>query len=74
MTPERLRECLAAIRWSQHDLARALDCTPRLVRRWTVGDIAVPSIVAQWLDRLATTHREFPPPTNWRSNQGYGAK
>lgn len=75
MNTDRLRECLAAIRWSQHDLARALDCSPRLIRRWAVGQAAVPDAVAHWLDLLATTHERHPPPESWRSNPGYtGAK
>jgi transcriptional regulator with XRE-family HTH domain len=74
MNTERLRECLSAIRWSQHDLARALDCSPRLIRRWASGDAAVPDVVARWLATLASTHVNHPPPTDWRSNMGYAGK
>jgi transcriptional regulator with XRE-family HTH domain len=60
----RLRECLEALRWSQRELAAALGCNDRLVRRWTVGapSYAVPESVGEWLELLATTHIRHPPP------------
>jgi hypothetical protein len=65
MTPTRLRDCLEAIRWSQRELAAALGCNDRLVRRWAVGapGYAVPESVGEWLEALATTHIRHPPPT-----------
>jgi hypothetical protein len=68
MTPTRLRECLEILRWSQRELAAALGCNDRLVRRWAVGapDYAVPESVGKWLEVLATTHIRHPAPTDWR--------
>jgi hypothetical protein len=61
MTPDRLRECLALLRWSQRGLADALAMDERQVRRWASG-AAVPLSVALWLDQLATYHAKHPPP------------
>jgi transcriptional regulator with XRE-family HTH domain len=61
VTPDRLRECLALLRWSQRGLAEALDCDERQIRRWAAG-AAVPPAVAAWLDRLAAYHERHPPP------------
>ena len=61
MTPQRLRECLALLRWSQRGLADALDADERQVRRWAAG-AAIPPAVAAWLDRLAAYHAKHPPP------------
>jgi hypothetical protein len=62
MTPTRLRECLDALRWSQRDLAAALGCNDRLVRRWAAGapGRAVPESVGKWLEVLSTTHIRHP--------------
>jgi len=62
MTPDRLRECLALLRWSQRGLADALGADERQVRRWSAGSYAIPEAVAVWLDRLATFHAKHPPP------------
>lgn len=61
MTPDRLRECLAALDWTQRSLARLLDVDERQVRRWAAG-ASVPAPVAAWLDRLAAYHTKHPPP------------
>jgi transcriptional regulator with XRE-family HTH domain len=61
MTPARLRECLALLRWSQRGLAEALACDERQVRRWAAG-ATVPPAIAAWLDRLAAYHARNPPP------------
>lgn len=62
MTPDRLRECLALLRWSQRGLADALGADERQVRRWADGSYAIPEPVAAWLDRLAAYHAKHPPP------------
>jgi transcriptional regulator with XRE-family HTH domain len=76
MTPTRLRECLESLRWSQRELAAALGCNDRLVRRWAVGapGYAVPESLGEWLEVLATTHIRHPPPTDWRRPQSDVAK
>ena len=66
MTPDRLREALALLRWSQRGLAEALDCADRLVRRWTAGDSDIPISVGAGLETLAQVHASAPPPTGWR--------
>ena len=71
MTPTRLRECLEALRWSQRELAAALGCNDRLVRRWAMGapGYAVPESVGEWLEVLATTHIRHLAPTDWHRGQ-----
>lgn len=66
MTPTRLRECLALLRWSQRGLAEALRQDERQVRRWASGQYDVPAEVAAWLERLAAHHAQNPPPQDRR--------
>jgi hypothetical protein len=62
MTPTRLRECLALLRWSQRGLAEALDRPEGTVRQWARGAVRVPEPVADWLDRAGRWHAKNPPP------------
>lgn len=62
MTPARLRECLALLRWSQRGLATAIGYDDRLVRRWVSGDRPIPEDVASWLEQAAAWHAAHPPP------------
>ena len=66
MSPARLRECLALLRWSQRGLAEALNCDDRLVRRWAAGDGTVPPDVVGWLERAAAFHVANPAPDGWK--------
>ncbi|WP_288582331.1 hypothetical protein [uncultured Methylobacterium sp.] len=66
MSPGRLREVLALLRWSQRGLADALECDDRMVRRWAAGDGEIPVDLASWLETLAQVHEAAPPPTTWR--------
>lgn len=66
MTADRLRACLALLRWSQRGLAEALECDDRLVRRWASGDAEIPVSVAAWIETLAQSHAAAPPPKAWR--------
>ncbi len=66
MSPNRLREALSLLRWSQRGLAEALGCDDRLVRRWASGDATVPPDVATWLADLAEAHARRPAPEGWR--------
>lgn len=66
MSPTRLREVLALLRWSQRGLSDALGCDDRLVRRWASGDASVPPDVAAWLESLATILERHPAPEGWR--------
>jgi hypothetical protein len=60
MTPDRLRECLALLHWSQRGLAEILFCDDRLVRRWAQGSEPIPQSIAGWLERLADTAEAMP--------------
>jgi DNA-directed RNA polymerase specialized sigma24 family protein len=73
MTPTRLRECLALLRWSQRGLADQLQRPEGTVRQWARGAVQIPDDVAAWLeriapragrlhDRLEALHRENPAP------------
>ena len=62
MTPDRLRECLALLRWSQRSLAAALAVDERQVRRWATGAAVIPEQVAAWLERRAAAMAADPPP------------
>ena len=73
MTPERLRECLSLLGWSQNHLADVLGLKrPDLVQRWARGasGYTVPEPVAEWIEWLATTVQELratrPPPADWK--------
>jgi transcriptional regulator with XRE-family HTH domain len=61
MTPDRMRQCLAAMHWSQQELSRTLGVDPRQVRRWATGS-RVPPDVAAWLEACGQWHEENPPP------------
>ena len=74
MSPDRFRECLALLRWSQRGLADALECDNRLVRRWAAGDAEIPASVAAWLETLAKVLAEMPAPTGWRRRSFAGSK
>ena len=63
MTPDRFRECLAMLHWSQRGVAEILYCDDRLVRRWADGSEPVPESVERWLEGLARAHQALPSPT-----------
>lgn len=62
MTPARLAECLALLRWSQRGLAAALGRPEATVRQWLAGKVRVPEPVGAWLETLAEAHARNPPP------------
>ena len=66
MTPDRFRECLAALRWSQRALADALGVHQTTARRWATGDGTIPVNVAQWLEELTAAHLAQPLPVGWQ--------
>lgn len=66
MTPTRLRECLAALHWTQRGLAAILGCSDSLTRRWAAGSDTVPPAVAAWLEGLTAAHAAHPVPQDWR--------
>jgi transcriptional regulator with XRE-family HTH domain len=66
VTPDRLRDCLTALRWTQRGFAEALECDDRLVRRWAAGGAEIPASVAAWIETLAKVHEGLPPPQGWK--------
>ncbi|WP_424138676.1 hypothetical protein [Roseomonas chloroacetimidivorans] len=63
MTPTRLRECIALLRWSQRGLADALGIDEARVRKWARGVGEVPEDIAAWLERRAEAMASDPPPS-----------
>lgn len=62
MTPDRLRECLATVRWKQTHFAETVGRPESTVRQWLSGASRIPDDVAAWLDKLARYHDRNPPP------------
>jgi DNA-binding transcriptional regulator YiaG len=62
MTPDRLRECLDAIGWSQRAFADYVAVNERQVRRWATGQYRIPNPIAAWIDTLARFHEAHPAP------------
>jgi ribosome-binding protein aMBF1 (putative translation factor) len=52
MTPDRFRECLQSLQWSQRFFAGFIRKDDRLVRRWASGDAPIPEEVATILERI----------------------
>ncbi|MCP1243866.1 helix-turn-helix domain-containing protein [Acetobacter lambici] len=66
MTPERLKECLELIGWSQHELAKRVEADKQLVSEWVLGTSDIPASIAAWLETLGQIHAKFPNPKSWR--------
>jgi len=62
MTPERFRECLDITGYSTRFIAEKLGRDDRRIRRWSSGEMAIPSNVAKWLEGLAHYIETHPPP------------
>jgi len=62
MTPDRFRQCLAVLNWSQRGLAEKLYCDDRMVRRWADGSEIMPEAVESWLEALVSAHQALPLP------------
>ena len=65
MTPDRLRECLDSLYWSQRLLARILGVDESLVRKWARGARPIPAAIGPWLESLAAVHAAWPAPVGW---------
>lgn len=65
MDATRLRECLAAVGWSQRFLADRLRIAETRSRRWASGRAPIPDNVAAWLERLGQAHEVAPLPEGW---------
>ena len=62
MTPDRFRECLDFVGWSQRGFADYVRVDERQVRRWAAGQYSIPEPIAAWLDMLARFHEAHPAP------------
>jgi hypothetical protein len=62
MTATEMRDCLDAIRWSQHQLARVLEYDAGHIRKKVRGKEPIEPQFAAWLRALARVHRAYPPP------------
>lgn len=49
MEPDSLKAALAAMNWSQRELARRLDLDPDTVNRWATGRVPVPGYAVEYL-------------------------
>jgi hypothetical protein len=71
VTPARFRDCLTALGLSANDLARILDCSDRITRRWASGRTEVPIGVGRWLEKWVAVRRAHPdptPPEDWHQD------
>jgi ribosome-binding protein aMBF1 (putative translation factor) len=62
VTPDRFRECLQLLDWSQRGVAALLDINERQVRRFATGQYRIPDPIAEWLETLARFHEAHPAP------------
>lgn len=63
MTADEMRECMAAIGWSQRMFALVLNGGDRNgIREMMNGEVPIPHDIADWLQRLARYHQANPPP------------
>lgn len=59
MTPARLDQCLAIIRWTPDALARCFGCDVSLVDSWLTGEIEIPAKAGAWIEVVAQHHEAF---------------
>ncbi|MFC7739053.1 nuclease [Roseomonas sp. GCM10028921] len=62
MTPDRFRECLSLLHWSQRGLADILSMDESYVRRMARGTRPIHEDIATWLERRAQAMEADPPP------------
>jgi hypothetical protein len=53
MTPNRLEDCLAIVRWTPDTLARVLECDVSLVNAWLDDQEEVPTKTGAWIETIA---------------------
>lgn len=61
-TRARVRDALAALRWSQATLVEACGVTPPTLRRWLSEKHPMPPAVLVWVEELAAHVRAHPAP------------
>jgi hypothetical protein len=63
MTPERFRECMHTLHYTNGQLRDLLGrADDRRIRRWASGERGVPVDVAEWLEGVVRYFRTHPPP------------
>lgn len=67
MSPDRLRECLDVLHWSQRGLADILGLDERQVRRCAAGQSQLRDGESAWLERRARAMEADPPPRRARA-------
>ena len=72
MTPDRLNDCLALIRWSPNVLAEAIDVPSEVVAAWLSGAGHVPGKVGAWIEALCFVHEAAEATRPATSGEGYG--
>jgi hypothetical protein len=65
MTPDKLREALYTIGWSQRDLGDRLRIDRDTLRGWNEGTVEIPSRVGHWLAYLSDAHEHALHPSGW---------
>ena len=66
LTPEQFKECLSLLRWTQIDLAAALECDIFLTNAWGNGLEPIPADISAWLEKLAKAHHKAGIPDAYR--------
>ena len=66
---KRLSDALATIHWGPIDIAKLLSVNERTARRWIAGQNDPPDRILDWLDRLATFHRDNPAPVHMEADR-----
>jgi hypothetical protein len=61
-----LDSLISGMGWSRYEVARRLDCSEQLVRKWITGKIPAPPSVVRWLATLVRAIEQLPPPSDWR--------
>jgi hypothetical protein len=62
MTSAQFQHALDLLGLHPKDFAAWIDCDERMVRRWAVGKMLIPSRVADWLEGLVTYLEQHPRP------------
>ena len=73
VTPERLAECLAIVRWGKDILAEAIDVPSASVDTWLAGTEPVPRKISAWLEALCFVHEAAEVSKPATSGEGFGA-
>jgi len=74
MTPQRLVECLGAIRWKVETLAEAMDVPVEAASNWTSGTGRIPTKVASWLEALCFVHEAAELTKPATSGEGFSSR